>query len=121
MIYDQKTGERLEIMPHQKEFDMWLLSISRPELKIITDHINTLAGLSESIKLKDLGSPGKWAGTPFEPVYLKACFMDEKLSRLFAELILWNVIQNRPDEWYYESLQSEESTLTEKLYFRKII
>ena len=45
--------------------------------------------------------PGNnWSETVFEPIYTKACSMNEEDSGKCFGLFVWHAFQNRPDEWF---------------------
>jgi len=63
--------------------------------------------------------PGSdWTNTPYQPLY-HACNMSVTQSGWFFGLILWQVMIDRPDKWYFKGTTSNDDDVLGKTYFLK--
>ncbi len=55
--------------------------------------------------------PGSdWTDTPYQPLY-HACNMSVTQAGWFFRLVLWQVMIDRPDEWYFKSTSDYDDVL----------
>ena len=118
MLYDIDTGKQVTTHPYFREFNIWRNRLSQDEFEVIVDQLNSMID-GDEIHTTGWMPGNKWAGTVFEPIYTKACGMNEEESGLCFGLFVWYVFQNRPDEWYSGKFEKDGVPIRSRTYFRK--
>jgi hypothetical protein len=101
MLEDVVTGRRITEVPHRKELEAMLGRMSAAEIEAINAALD--AKLEEIAPGKAISAswiPGHdWTGTPFMPIYAKACRMDFAASAgAFGKIFMSRII-GHPDLW----------------------
>lgn len=118
MLFDIDSGQEVNYIPHQNNFNLWRSRLSEKEFDSITDKLNSLIDKDE-IHTSSWIPGNNWSNTVFEPIYAKACNMDENLSGLCFGLFVWYVFQERDDEWYFGRFEKDGFPIKGMTYFRK--
>jgi hypothetical protein len=82
MLYSvDDTSAPISHTPHEKDYKRWRARLTDGEYTAIEAELLTKIGGSEIVTSSWV--PGSdWTGTPFEPIYTKACEYDEVASAL---------------------------------------
>jgi len=117
MIYSPDTRSYLTDIPHRREYDIWRARITDLEYSAI------MAALNERIEGDEIVTsswiPGSdWTGTVYEPIYEKACRMNEDHAAKFFGLLLWEVVLNHEDVWSFGRYQKDGLQIEGMTYFK---
>jgi len=105
-------------IPHDEEFKKWRKKISAEEYRIAVDAIKELIKSKDGV-FNSSHLPGKnWAGTPFEPLY-RACGKSEQQSGYFFGLMVWEVMMELDDKWFFKPTDKDSGDPLGKTYFRE--
>ncbi len=104
-------------IPHQAEYSLWRSRLSDDEFLAVEEAINQkIAGREVNVASF---LPGKeWKGTPYWPIYEKACVNDFDSSRKFFGLIVWYVMMNHPEAWSFGRYDVKGVAVEGMTYFR---
>jgi hypothetical protein len=94
------------------DFNVWRANLSNSDYEAVVEAINEYVDSVPSDKpFVSSFIPGHaWEGTVYEPLDL-ACGKSKEQSGWFFGLIVWQVMINRPDEWYFKISDKEEDVL----------
>ena len=117
MIYSIDTKSEVTDIPHRTEYDIWRKRITDQEYNAI------MAALNEKIQGDDIVTsswiPGSdWTNTVYEPIYFKACRMNEDQAAMFFGLLLWEAVLNRPDYWSFGRYEKDGNPIEGMTYFK---
>lgn len=117
MLYSLDSGEYIDYIPHRKDFDVWRSRLSQDEYSAIVQELNSRIDGDEIVTSSWL--PGSdWSGTVFEPIYEKACQMNEEAAAKFFGLLLWEVVLNHPDVWSFGRYEKDGVPIEGMTYFK---
>jgi hypothetical protein len=117
MLIDPATNKKITTIPHRSAYRAWCDKLDRAELQAIKDVLN------ERIDGSDIHTsswiPGAdWTGTVYDPIYSKACSMNEDAAAKMFGLILWDVILHRNEKWACGRYQKDGVDIKGMTYFQ---
>jgi len=119
MLYSVPDLKKIDHVPHAGDYRRWrqLLDSTDPDAyERIHADLNARFGTREV----DTSSwiPGSdWTGSVFEPIY-RACQGDENIAGLFFGLLVWQVVMDRGDCWFFGRYEKEGVPIRGMTYFR---
>jgi len=100
MLYSLDRMEEVKSIPHEQEFKVWISRLSPRDMKAIKDELNRR--ISKGEVHTSSWMPGHdWSGTPFLPIWDKACLRNVDAAAKCFGLILWQVMMERPEAWSF--------------------
>jgi hypothetical protein len=102
-------------VPHAKDYKDWCSRLSAAELDEIRKALNARIGQCD-IHTSSWMPGSNWQGTAYQPIYDKACNQSFQQSGWFFGLILWDVMVDRPEEWYF--IKDPNGDILGTTYFR---
>lgn len=118
MIFDIDSGKRITRDPFLREYNIWRNRLSEEEYAAIEVKINEMIDGNE-VHTASWMPGNNWEGTVFEPIYTKACGMNEEDSGRCFGLFIWYIFQNRTDEWFSGNFEKDGVPIKSRTYFRK--
>jgi hypothetical protein len=118
MLYsiDDKVSPITHI-PHEKDYLRWRARLTNDEYAGIEAELLERVGSSDIVTSSWI--PGNdWAGTPFEPIYIKACEYDEVASGLCFGLFFWVYMQKHPGKWSFGRYKKDGIDIRGLTYFK---
>lgn len=111
------TLNPINYIPHEEDFNFWRNRLTDDEFNAI---IETLNNRINSSQIETAGwIPGNnWSGSVYEPIYSKACNLDEEQSGLCFGLFVWFVFLNRDDAWSFGRYEINNIPIQSLTYFR---
>jgi len=98
-------GNKITAVWHKKFFDASKNWLSDDEYQTIVDELNRIVQKSiddgEDIVVSSFIPGSDWSGTVWEPIYTKACGFDFDHSAQFFGLLVYQVLIDRPEAWYF--------------------
>lgn len=117
MLYSIDSDDPINSIPHSKDYHRWRNRLTDAEYQEILDEINHRISQNEVVTSSWV--PGSdWTGTPFEPIYTKACLNDEEQSGLCFGLFFFAAMMERPDDWLFKRSDVNEIPIRGLTYFR---
>jgi hypothetical protein len=117
MLYSVDAGRYIKDIPHGSLYRTWVSMLSEDEINAIHNALNQMISADEIHTSSWL--PGKdWSGTPFMPIYEKACAFNEECAAMCFGLFLWDVLMNRQDVWGFGRYYVGGEQITGMTYFR---
>ena len=116
MLYNV-DGQLIKDIPHHEDYKRWRSRLSDSEYEAI---VRTLNDRIDGDKVHTAGwIPGSdWEGTPFYPIYEKACLKDEVAAGFCFGLIMWVVMMERPDAWSFGRYEIDGLPIQSLTYFK---
>lgn len=100
MLYSLDTMKKITSVPHEREFIAWTRRLSPAEMQAIKDELNRRINGGEVHTSSWI--PGRdWTGTPFQPIWEKACQRNVDAAAKCFGLILWQVMMEHPEPWSF--------------------
>lgn len=118
MLYSiDDTSAPITNIPHEKEFLRWRSRLSDEEYAAIEAELESRVGNGDV--LTSSWVPGSdWTGTPFDPIYTKACEFDEVSAGLCFGLFVWVFMQRHPAAWSFGRYQKDGVDIRGLTYFQ---
>jgi hypothetical protein len=117
MLVDPTTKKRITTIPHLSAYRAWCSKLTGMELQAIKDELNARIGGSP-IHTSSWMPGADWTGTVFEPIYTKACSLNEDAAAKMFGLILWDVVSDREEMWACGRYQKDGVDIEGMTYFR---
>jgi len=109
--------EPINYIPHQQHYEIWRRRLSQEEFEAIVRELNIRINTDEVHTAGWI--PGSdWEGTPFYPIYEKACLGDVEASGMCFGLIMWEVMMNRSEAWAFGRYEKDGIPIQSLTYFR---
>lgn len=119
-----EDGREIKDVWHKHDYNIWASRLSDSDLRIIKEALNKYIdypdgpnNLLENFldgKRRIITSswiPGtEWGGTPFQPIYDKACKCNEESSAKCFGLMVQVVIMERPETWMSGKYEMPDGT-----------
>src|SRR5258708_2569265 len=101
MLIDIFTRKEITWIPFQKEtYDPCVKRLTNTEIQAIKEAINKHIDDSGTEVQPAGWIPGDdWTGTPYDPIYSKACGKNPEVSAQLFGIIVWVVIMERSERW----------------------
>ena len=104
-------------IPHHREFNIWKSRLTPAEIdaikvalesKIEGDEVHTSSWI-----------PGAdWTGTPYQPIYEKACRYDEEAAAKCFGLFVWETFMGHEDDWSFGKFEKDGLPIAGLTYFK---
>lgn len=105
-------GEKITKVAYESKFKDRMNYISKQDYDVIVDALNEIIDKSDVHTSSWI--PGhNWIGTLFEPIW-KACKCNNEEAAKFYGQILYKVMMDRPEKWYFGKYPHAKG----KTYFR---
>lgn len=121
MLIDILTRKEITWIPFQKEtYDPCIGRLTSTEVKAIKDAINKHIDDSGTEVQPAGWIPGdNWSGTPYDPIYTKACKKNFDVSAQFFGIIVWVVFMERQEKWSSgKGYEANGVPIQSRVYFR---
>jgi len=116
MLYSLDEKKMKDVpLKRKAKFQSWMKKLKINDYQSIKKAINEYCDGKEVVISSYI--PGcNWIGTPYEPIY-HICNMDQVQAGFFFGLIVWKVMIDRQEKWYFKPADSEDDALG-TTYFR---
>jgi hypothetical protein len=109
--------KKIAQVPYAAEFDRWKKRLTQAEIAAIQAAID--AKISGDRIHTSSWMPGDdWTGTPYEPIYRKACRCDQKAAAQCFGLFVWEAFMKHPDVWTSEHFEKNGEPIRGRTYFK---
>lgn len=115
MLYSVDSGKYVKLVPHKKEFSLWMKHLSPLDYQAVIDELNSRINGSD-INTSSWIPGNDWTGTVFEPIYT-ACGKNIVSSALFFGLILFDLMIKRQDVWGFGKYEKNGIPIKGITYF----
>ena len=117
MLYSIDSGKDINHIPHKKEFEIWCSRLSKHQLKTIRAK---LQGMISGDEIHTAGwMPGSnWNGTPWQPIYEKACEKDFNAAARCFGLFVWEAFLQHHETWSFGRYELNGEEIGSITYFR---
>lgn len=119
-----QDGKAINDVWHKQDYNAWVSRLSDSELDLIKETINNYIDYPDQPNnlldsfldgrrqiITSSWVPGNdWTGTPFQPIYEKACNYNETSSGNCFGLIVQEVIIERPETWMFGKYELPDGT-----------
>ncbi len=117
MLFAPDRDEQITHLPHEPEFRVWTSRLSLADIRAIKRALNRRADREDVLTSSWI--PGdNWSGTPFLPIWDKACLRNVDAAAKCFGLILWQVMMERPDAWAFGRYSRGNVPIEGMTYFR---
>jgi hypothetical protein len=118
MLYDLDDNQIRDIpKKRKKEYRIWRSRLADEDFERIKAAIDAAVGGNEIAVSSFI--PGKdWRPTPYQPIF-EACGRNEQHAAFFFGLIMWQVMIERDEAWYFKPADKEADDILGMTYFRK--
>ena len=120
MLYAIDSGGRpkaIQDIPHRPFYDACKKRLTTAELDAMKSHLNSMID-SDEVHTSSWMPGSDWNGTPFQPIYDKACGQDLDASGRFFGLLVWIVFQERTEAWSFGRYEKDNIPIKGMTYFR---
>ena len=117
MLYSVDSGTYLTKVPHQQDFTIWTSRLSPADLARIRLELQHIFSASE-IKTSSWIPGDDWTGTPWEPLYEKACRRDEAAAARCFGLFVWEAVIHDKDAWGFGRYEKDGVPIEGMTYFK---
>ncbi len=117
MLYSIESGQYIEHLPHEDDFNRWRSRLTDDEFQAIVNELNERIS-GDEIHTSSWIPGNDWSGTVYDPIYQRACEQDPNVSGLCFGLFMWFVVQNHPDVWSFGRYEKEGVPINGITYFR---
>jgi len=122
MLYSIDGREITDIPGRRRaNFDTWVGNLAPADYDDVRRAINEYVdGVPTDKPFNSSFVPGNnWTGTPYQPLY-NACQRNEEHSGWFFGLILWQVMIDHSDDWFFKPSDKDDGILG-TVYWRRNI
>lgn len=106
--------KKIDRIPHLSEYEVWKSRLTPKQFQAIVEELNSRVDGSKVHTSSWMPGPD-WSHTVFQPIYEQACGRDNQSAAMCFGLILWEVMMNRPETWYF--CKDPESGIKGTRYF----
>lgn len=117
MLIDVENREPISRIPHRDDFERWCARLPDEDYAAIVEELNAKID-GDEVHTSSWMPGSDWTGTVFQPIYSKACNHDVDAAARFFGLILWVVMQERPDCWAFGRYERDGVLIEGLTYFR---
>jgi len=117
MLYNLDDIEVTKL-PHKQTFDLHRSNLSDADYEAAAAAINAYVDSAGDCFISSYIPGENWTNTPYQPLYI-ACNQSEEQSALFFGLIVWKVMMERQDDWYFKPADKEAEDILGMTYFRR--
>lgn len=117
MLYSVDSNKSINYIPHKREFDVWCSRLSNQQLKIIRSELQKMIDGSE-VHTSSWMPGANWGGTPWDPIYTKACENDYNAAARCFGLFVWEAFLNHEETWSFERYNIDEDRIWGLTYFK---
>jgi hypothetical protein len=116
MLISLNTLKPITRIPHRTEYERWQAGLSRSERDAILEELDRRIDDSE-VRTSSWLPGADWSGTVFQPIYDRACNRNPDAAALCFGLMLWEVMQRRPERWAFGRYELEDVPIEGLTYF----
>ena len=110
--------KRVNRNPHREEFNLWLARISDADFQAMEQAINDFC--DDHNEFRSSFMPGQDARIQkLFPALTAACSGNEEQAGLFFGNIVWRVVDDRTDEWYFRVSDKDDEHPLGTFYWRR--
>lgn len=117
MLYNLDDVE-ITKLPHKRQFALHRSHIGDAEYEAAVCAINDYVSNVQDVFISSHIPGNDWTDTPYQPLYL-ACNHSYDQSAMFFGLIVWKVMMERQDDWYFKPAAKDEEDVIGMTYFRR--
>ena len=117
MLYSIERNQFVEDIPYKNDYRRWRERLTDDEFAAIETELVNRIDRAE-IHTASWIPGNNWKGTPYEPIYTKACAGDPSESGKCFGLFLWTVLQQHADTWGFGRYEKNGVPLRGLTYFR---
>jgi len=117
MLVDLMSGKRVDRVPYEGEFKLFMSRLSLDEIAQVKARLNEMIDGSE-IQTAGWMPGGDWSDTPFEPLYMKAARLNEDAAARCFGLMVWEVFMERPEKWTSGRFEKDGEPIGSRTYFQ---
>ncbi|MEE9555404.1 MAG: hypothetical protein V3W18_14040 [candidate division Zixibacteria bacterium] len=117
MLYSIDKEQLINYIPHQREYEIWRSRLSDEEYQAIVNELNNRIA-NDDIHTAGWIPGSDWTDTVFQPIYEKACLLDEEAAGKCFGLILWIVMMEHPDAWSFGRYEKDGIPIESLTYFK---
>jgi hypothetical protein len=118
MLYAiDNTRKLITQIPHQEEFAIWKSQLTSREIEEIKNALDEKID-SEKVHTSSWIPGSDWSGTPFLPIYSKACKQNEEASAKCFGLFVWEVFMEREEDWSFGRFEKNGMQIAGLTYFK---
>jgi hypothetical protein len=104
-------------IPHERDYRRWHGRLNNDEYAAIQGEIQRMIE-GDRVHTSSWMPGNDWTGTPFEPIYTKACEYDEVASGLCFGLFVWVIFQEHELAWSFGRYKKDGMQIRGMTYFR---
>jgi hypothetical protein len=117
MLWDVHRNKVIDNIPHKKDYDIWISRMASSEIQDIK------AEILRRIEGDEIATAGwipgsDWSGTPFYPIYEKACRYDQEASGKCFGLMVWETMMEHEDYWAFGRYELNDVPIQSMTYFK---
>ena len=117
MLFSIDHTEQITTVPHEDEFKKWISRLSPVEMHAIKRDLNRRLNREKIVTSSWI--PGhNWSGTPYLPIWDKACMRNPDAAAKCFGLILWEVVMEHPEAWAFGRYSRKNIPIEGMTYFR---
>lgn len=117
MLYAIDKNQFITKIPYEAQYRVWIGRLSPEEIQAIEDDLNSRID-SDEIHTSSWMPGRDWTGTVFMPIYVKACLKNVDAAAKCFGLMLWKVMQDRPEHWAFGRYKLNNIPIEGLTYFR---
>ena len=115
-------GKRITDIPRrrQEQFNVWRSNLADSDYEAVIEKINEYVdAVPPDEPFVSSFIPGSdWTGTVYQPLYI-ACGQSVEQSGWFFGLIVWQVMIDHEEEWYFKLADKDSDDVLGARYWRK--
>jgi len=115
-------GKQITDIPRrrQEQFNVWRSNLSDSDYEAVIEKINEYVdAVPPDEPFVSSFIPGSdWTGTVYQPLYI-ACGQSVEQSGWFFGLIVWQVMIDHEEEWYFKLADKDSDDVLGARYWRK--
>jgi hypothetical protein len=117
MLYAIESDTKISTIPHNRDFQRWRQGITDPEYEAIVDELNSRIEGTE-VQTSSWIPGAEWGGTVFDPIYTRACNLDERAAAKFFGLVVWDTFMRHGDWWAFGRYEKDGTPIEGLTYFK---
>ena len=118
MLYSiDSRKKQITAIPHAKEFAVWESRLTTTEIDAIEAALEARI-VSAEVHTSSWMPGADWSHTPFEPIYVKACRLDEEAAARCFGLFVWKVFMMHDEDWSFGRFEKDGMPIEGMTYFR---
>lgn len=121
MLFNFETGKQVTTIPHKADYKRWMNNLDTQDYQKISDAINKY--IEDKLVAGQPVTAGwiptrDWTGTVYMPIY-DACGKNFTQAGYFFGLIVFVIMMNRPENWFFGKFSKDGHEIGSITYFTK--